>query len=62
MTLWEIGKVREGWIAANTTSKKDEQSGGYATEEEFETIMAMEINEAEDGSFDDFLKSEKARR
>ena len=63
MTLWEIGKLREGWVSANT-SKKDDKAAGYASEEEFEAIMAMEINEAEDteGSITDFMESEKARR
>ena len=63
MTLWEIGKLREGWVSANTSKKEDGPKAGYASEEEFEAIMAMEINEAEDeGSFADFMESEKARQ
>lgn len=61
MTLWEIGKLREGWVSANT-SKKDDKAAGYASEEEFEAIMAMEINEADEGSIEEFLKDEKARQ
>ena len=62
MTLWELGKFREGWVSANTTKKEPDKTG-YASEEEFEAIMAMEIKELdEEGSFDDFMKDEKARR
>lgn len=60
MTLWEFGKWREGWVSANTTKKAEKAEA--VSEEEFEELMAMEINEGEEASFDDFYNDEKARQ
>ena len=62
MTLWEIGKLREGWVKANSPSKKEDATPAAVSEEEFHQIMAMEINEGEEGSVDDFIKQQKARQ
>ena len=60
MTLWEIGKVREGWVNANTPKKDEGQK--EITEDEFEKLMAMEIEETdEELSIDDIFGKQKPR-
>ena len=60
MTLWEIGKFREGWVSANTSKDSGKPE---ITEEEFERLMAVEITESEEEvSPDAFFESMKARQ
>lgn len=60
MTLWEIGKYREGWVSANTTKDTNKSE---ITEEEFERLMAVEITDSEEEvSSDAFFEIIKARQ
>jgi hypothetical protein len=60
MSLWEIGKMREGWIKANSPPTKDKAE---ITEAEFASLMAKEIDESEEEiSADEFFESIKARQ
>jgi hypothetical protein len=64
MTLWEIGKLREGWVAANSPPKKpgDPVAPEELTDEEFARLMAVEIVETNEViSFDEAMKLEKTR-
>lgn len=60
MSLWEIGKMREGWVKANSPPTKDKAE---ITEAEFAELMAREINDSEEEiSADEFFESIQARQ
>lgn len=66
MTLWEVGKYREGWVKANTPPEKEKTKpdATYFSEEEFEAAMNQTFVETgETGTMEDFIgANEKARQ
>ncbi|WP_295217333.1 hypothetical protein [uncultured Brevundimonas sp.] len=62
MSLWEIGKLREGWVAANSLPKKEGEpvAAKDLTDEEFAKLMAVEIVDSDQViSFEDAIQNEK---